>query len=102
MIASGDEHQLTVGEAAEQRGGGEDDEPGQERSLAPEQVTQAASGQEQRCEREDVAVDDPLQCLLPEPELAVDRGQRDVDDRVVDGGDEDRERNGDQRQALPC
>ena len=84
-------------EAAGQRGDAEQREAGEEEAAAAEQVARAPAEQEQAAERERVAVDDPLQALGGEPEIALDRGQRDVHDRDVEhhhelGDGEDRER----------
>ena len=58
--------------------------PTVERALATEAVTQAAGGEEQAREHERVRVDHPLQVADAGAEVAHQRGQGHVDDRVVD------------------
>ena len=53
-------------------------------ALAPEPVAEAAGGEQQPGEHQDVGVDDPLQLARRGAELATSVGQRHVDDRVVD------------------
>ena len=55
---------------AEQRGAGEHDQAGDEHAAAPEQVGGAPAEQQEAAVGEDVAVDDPLQALLAEAEVA--------------------------------
>ena len=62
----------------------EDDEADGERALAAVAVTEGPEGEEQAGEHEGVGVDDPLEVADAGTELAHHRGQRDVDDRVVD------------------
>ena len=81
--AGGDERALTPGEAAQQRPDREDDEPDHEDAPATEQVGEAAAEQQEATEDEGVGRDDPLQVLLRESEVGLDRGQRNVDDRDV-------------------
>ena len=76
--------ELGVGEAAGQRRAREDDQAGDEHEAAAEQVGHPAAEQEEAAVGEDVAVDDPLQALLAEAEVGLDRGQRDVEDRRVE------------------
>ena len=52
--------------------------------LAPEAVTERTRGQQQTGEHDGVGVDDPLQLRAIGAELADDRRERDVEDRVVD------------------
>ena len=56
-------------EAVEQRRGGEHDEADDEDALAAEEVARAAAEQQEAAERQRVAVDDPLQVGLAEPEV---------------------------------
>ena len=76
--------ELAVGQAADQRRAGEDDQAGDEHAAAAEQVGHAAAEEQEAAVGEDVAVDDPLQALLAEAEVALDRRQRDVEDRGVE------------------
>ena len=62
----------------------EDGEAGDEHAAAPEQVGRAAAEQQEAAEDERVGADHPLQVLLREPEVGLDRGQRDVHDRDVE------------------
>ncbi len=50
----------------------------------PEQICQPAPQQQEAAIGEDVAVDDPLQALLTEAEVVLDRRQGDVQDRGVE------------------
>ena len=61
-----------------------------QRALAAELVAQRAGGEQQAREHDDVRVDDPLQIGAAGAEVAHDRGQRDVEDRVVDRDDDER------------
>ena len=58
--------------------------PDLERAAAPEPVTQAARGEQQAGEHQRVGVDHPLQLAVRRVELAHDRRDRDVEDRVVE------------------
>ena len=64
--------------------GGEQHEPGHEDAPAAEQVGGAPAEQEEAPERERVGADHPLQVLLREPEVDLDRGKSDVDDCDVE------------------
>src|SRR6266540_987760 len=81
--AGADQQRFAVGESAEQRGAGEDDQPGDQDEAATEQVGHPAAEQQEAAVGEDVTVDDPLQALLAEAEVVLDRRQRDVQDRGV-------------------
>jgi hypothetical protein len=72
-----------VGKAADQRRAGEDDQAGDEDEAAPEQVGHPAAEQQEAAVGEDVAVHNPLQVLLAEAEVVLDRRQGDVEDRRV-------------------
>ncbi len=61
--------------AASSEPASEDDEPGHERPAAAEAVAEAAGGQQQAGEHEQVAVDDPLQLAGARAELVADRRQ---------------------------
>ena len=76
--------ELAVRQAADQRRAGEDDQAGDQHAATAEQVGHAAAEQQEAAVGEDVAVDHPLQALLAEAEVALDRGQRDVEDRRVE------------------
>ena len=59
-----------------------------EDAPASEQVGRAPAEQQEAAEDERVGADDPLEVLLREPEVELDRRQRDVDDRDVEDGHE--------------
>ena len=61
-----------------------------QRSLASVLVAERAGGEQQAREHDDVRVEDPLDVGAARAEVAHDRGQRDVEDRVVDRDDEQR------------
>ena len=52
----------------------------QEDALAAEEIAERAADEDQRAEREQVGVDDPLLEHEPAAEIALDRGERDVHD----------------------
>ena len=79
---------------------GEHREPGEEHLLPAVAVAQDAAGQEQRGERQHVAVDDPLESGDACPELLADRGEGDVHDRVVEHDHREREAHGQQDDDL--
>ena len=72
---------------AEDRGDAERDDADQEDPPLPEEVAERAADEDQRAEREQVGVDDPLLEREPAAEVVLDRGQRDVHDRGVDEHD---------------
>ena len=82
--AGGDEQRAGVGETAEQRRTRENDQAGDQNAAAAEQVGHAAAEEQETAVGEDVAVDHPLQALLTEAEIALDRRQGDVEDRGVE------------------
>ena len=59
-------------------------EPDEEHAPPAEQVGGAPAEEEEAAEDERVGADHPLQVLLREPEVDLDRGQRDVHDRDVE------------------
>ena len=73
-----------TGERRRGRRPAEHDEADGQRALAAEPVTEAAGGEEQAGEHERVRVDHPLQVADARAEVADERRQRHVDDRVVD------------------
>jgi hypothetical protein len=71
--------------------------PGHEQATAPEQVCRPSSEQEQAAEGERIRAQHPLQALLREADVRLDRGQRHEHDRGVEehheeGAAEERER----------
>jgi hypothetical protein len=60
------------------------EQPEAERGAAPVPVGQAAGRQQQSSEHECVRVDDPLELAVAGAEIAHERRERDVQDRVVE------------------
>ena len=73
-----------LSQAARQRRGGEHHQPGHQHPPPAEEVGRPGAQQEEAAEGEHVGADHPLQALLAEAEIALDRGQGDVEDRVVE------------------
>ena len=95
--AEGDQRALRPGEPVEQRAGGEERQPGHEQAPPSEQVGHAPAEQQHAAEQDRVGGHHPLQALLAEVQVGLDRRQRDVDDRHVEHdhelcGDDHRER----------
>ena len=65
-----------------------------------EDVAERAADEDERREREQVAVGDPLLAGEAAAEIVLDRGQRDVDDRRVEADDERPHDRREQAQAL--
>jgi hypothetical protein len=97
---SRDQHAVGRRHRGPQRRGAEQDEAGVQRALAAEPVAERAHRQQQAGEDEDVAVDDPLQRARRGVEVALDRRQGDVEDRVVDADDE--QRDAERAEDLPA
>ena len=72
-------------------------DPDHEHALAAEAVAERGAGQQQHGVGEDVRVDGPFQRLDRGAEVAVDAGQGDVHDEVVE--DDHEQRHGDDRQG---
>ncbi len=66
----------------------EDDHAELERAAAAEAVAERAGREQQAREHERVRVDDPLQLAVGRVEVADERRDRDIEDRVVDDDDE--------------
>ena len=88
-----------VGEPAGERGKREGGDPDDEDQPPAEHVGELAADQHQRRERQRVAGDDPFELGEADPEVALDRGQRDVHDGVVEHDHEQPER--DRRERPP-
>jgi hypothetical protein len=86
-------NQLTrrLRQPAQERREREDDQPGEEHSPSAIAVTRDAAGQQQRREREDVAVDYPLQAAHARAQFVTDRRERHIHDGVVEHRHEQRE-----------
>ena len=63
---------------------GEDRGAGDEHGAVPVAVAERAAEQQQRRQRDEVGVHDPLQAHDRRAEVVADRGQSDVDDRAVE------------------
>ena len=74
--------------------------PDDEHPPPADQVGHRAGRQQERRERECVGVDDPLEIGEARAEIALDRGQRDVDDRHVEQQHESRQAHRDERPPL--
>ena len=85
---------------AQQRGDAEPHDPEREHALAPVDVPERAADQQQRAQREQVGVDDPLLVGEPDPEIGADLRQRHLDDGAVHEDDDGAEDARDQREAL--
>ncbi len=83
-----DQRRLAPREPAQERAEGEEQRAGHEDTPAAEKVRGPSSQEEESSEHERVGADHPLQVLLREPEVDLDRRQRDVDDRDVEDGHE--------------
>ena len=66
--------------------------PGHEHAAPSEAIGDRASGEQQPAEGERIRAGDPLEGGRPAAEIAPDRWQGDVEDRVVDHLDEEGER----------
>src|SRR5262249_52461483 len=94
-----DQRALGPGQAVEKRADGEEDEPCDENAPTPEQVGEPTAEQQHAAEEDGVRGDDPLQALLAEVEVGLDRREGDVHDRHVE---DDHELGGnDQGQGKP-
>ena len=98
--ARGDQRPDRGRERARQRGQAEAANAELEDAPLAEDITERASEQDQRTQRQQVAVGDPLLRRKATPERALDRGQRDVDHRAVEQRDPRAEDARHQRQAL--
>ena len=82
-----DEHAGIRGDPAAHGGDGEPDDADGEDALAPHAVAERAAQEEERRQGQRVARDDPLQGAHAAVKGAPDGGERDADDRGIDGGD---------------
>jgi hypothetical protein len=98
--AGADQEVAALGEAAGERRGREDRETDDEDEPPSIPVGELPARQHQRGERERVAGDDPLQLRQADAEVALDRRERDVHDRVVEHDHEQAEGDRDQRPPL--
>jgi hypothetical protein len=96
----GDQQQLAVGHPAERGGDREEGEAGEEDPLATDQVAKPSGHQEEAPVGDEVGADHPCEVGLREAQIALDDGQRDVDDRHVDDHHQLPEAYDDQRHPL--
>ena len=90
-----------LGDAAEERGEGEDPEPDREHAPAPEPVAERAGGEQEGGEGQRVGIDDPLQAGEAGVQFTLDVRQGDVDDGDVEQQHERRDRDQDQGPPFP-
>ncbi len=79
----GDELLGRAGERGQHRAQGEDAQPDEQRPAPADAVTDDAPAEQQPGEHQDVGVDGPLQLALGGREVALQRGQGDVEHRVA-------------------
>ena len=95
--AGRDQHAHVGRQRRSGRGDGEQEDPEDEHALAAEAVAERGAGQQQHGVGKDVGVDDPLERLDRRVQVAVDAGQRDADDEVVQHDHEQADRDNHQR-----
>ena len=95
----GDERFVAPGQTTQERPDREDDESSHEHASATENVRQAPAEQEEAAEDERVGADHPLQILLREAKIRLDRRQSDVHDGDVEH--DDKLRDAEKRQSEP-
>src|SRR5262249_27001761 len=95
-----DQRALVPCDRTEHRGHREGDHPDHEDPPLPEEISERAADEDQRAEREEVSVRDPLLQREPAAEVALHRRQRNGDDARVDEHDRRPEDAGRERQSL--
>src|ERR1700737_2607304 len=85
---------------ANQGGGGEHAEAGEEDPLPAEQVTEPAGEQQETAKGDQVGIDDPGKAGLGEAEIVLDRGEGDVDDRLIEHDHQKASAQDDERQPA--
>ena len=78
----------------------EDGDPDEHDALAAEDVTEHPGDQHEAGERQRIPVDHPLQRGDPRVQVALDVGQADTDDGVVEEGEEEDPAQGGEREGL--
>ena len=81
----------------QRRAEAEDRQAEVQRPAAAEAVTERAGREQQAGEDEHVGVDDPLQLRARGMKVALERGERNIEDRVVERDDEQRKAQDDER-----
>ena len=82
--ACSDQGVLAPGEPRDERGGGEEDDADEEEPASAEEVGGAPAQQQEAAEEQRVGADDPLQVLLGEAQVGLNRRKGDVHDRDVE------------------
>ena len=98
--AGGDERVDAARVGGARRGGPEHREPGEQRAAAAEAVAERPGEEQQSGEHERVRVDHPLELAHVRVEVAHQRGEGDVHDRVVDHDREQAQAQHDQREPA--
>src|SRR4029453_15162507 len=83
----------------DERGGREEDDAGKEQPAPSQEISSAAAQQQEAAEEERVGAEHPLQVLLGEAQVGLNRRQRHVHDRDVEHDHELHEQ--EQRQPVP-
>jgi hypothetical protein len=97
----GDQHLHVHPQTAEQRGDREHAETEAEHPPSPIEIADSAAEQQQAAEGEDVCIDDPRQRRRGDSQIALDAGQGDVRDGVVQDEHQLRRSDNNQRGAEP-
>ena len=87
-----------LAQRVDERGEREDRQAGDEQAPAAEQVGRTTAEQQEAAEHERVGVDDPLEVLVGEAQIRLDRRQGDVHDRRVEDDHELREAHDDEHE----
>jgi hypothetical protein len=96
-----DQRSFRPREAVEQRAGRKQDHSCDEQSPAPKEVGEPAAEQEDAAEEDRVGGDHPLEALLAEVEVGLDRGKRNVHDGDIENDHElGRDDHGERKPAL--
>ena len=98
--AAGDQQLDARRDGAQHRDDAEAGDAEREDAPLAEDVAERAADQDQRAERQQVGVRDPLLPGQPAAEIVANRGQRDVDRRGVQPGDERAHDRREQRELL--
>ena len=94
------QNRLALGEPAERRGCDEDRQADHEDAPPADEIAQPAREEEEAAEGDQVGVDHPREARLAEPEVALDRRQGDVDDRLVEDDHQEADAEHDERDPA--
>src|SRR5207302_6680587 len=100
--ARGDQEPLRGREAARERREREDADARDEQAPVAEEVTEPPSEQQEAAVGQEIAVDDPGERRLGEPEVGPDRRERDADDGDVEHDHQAREAKDVERKPAPA